>query len=211
MRPPAGLEVEALGLHQADGVARLLGGVNAQRLGLAAGHDAGGHVTGLPHDLVAAALGAPDGLVAHGAGEVDGGIVRPQVEADGGRARRVHEGAGEQVLAVVLLHVVAAALGVHAAVHAVGLEGGGQHVQHLAAVLHHRHHRHAVQGADVPGLAAALRVEGGAIEDEGGPSLVAAAPHHGGLELHEVRVFPVQPLGHARAAVTTTAPWPPRT
>ena len=39
-----------------------------------------------------------------------------QVEADGPRVRDLHEGAGEQVLSVVLLEVVAAAATVHTAV-----------------------------------------------------------------------------------------------
>jgi hypothetical protein len=211
MGAAAGLEVEALGLHQADLVARLVRGVETQGLGLPPLHDARADRARVPDDRVAAGLGSADGVLAHLAVQVDGGHLGAEVEAQGGRGCRLHEGPGEEVLAVVLLHVVAPPLGVDAAAHGGRRQGRAQDVQHLAVLLHHRDHGHPVERARIPGLPAALRVEGGAVQDHRRTPFVLAAGHDHGLELQQIGIVAVQPARHGPGALTTEGPSPPRT
>ena len=99
---------------------------------------------------------------------------------------------------MVLLHVVAPAIRVHPAVHPFGGDGAVEDVQDVRPLLDDRDDARALDRAGVPGLPAALGVKGGPVEDEGGPPLVLAAAHHGGVELEEVGVGGVEPLGHGR-------------
>jgi hypothetical protein len=211
MGPSAGLEVEPLDVDQADLVSCFVRGVDAECPRLRLRHDPGAYRTRLPDDVVAPLLRQGQGAVRHVLVQVDRGDVRAEVEADRGGGRRVDERAREEVLAVVLLHVVAPSLRVHAAAHGVRRERPAQHVEHLAPVLDHGHDRHAVQRARVPGLPAALGVEGGAVQDHGRAALVLVPGHDPRVELQEIGIVAMQPARHAGGAVTTEGPWPPRT
>ena len=138
---------------------------------------------------------ARDLLVADRPVEVDRRHLAPEMEAH--RACRVtlDERTGEQVLAVVLLAVVEAPLGVDAAVDAIGEEGRAQQVDDVVAHLEDRDHGDAVEGSRVPGLAAALGVERGPVEDHGRLALVLAALDDGGVELEQVGIVAVEALG----------------
>ncbi len=129
-----------------------------------------------------------------------------EVEADRAGPGHFHEGAGEQVLAVVLLAVVPAPLPVDPAPHAVGGEGRVKDVEHVLAALQDGHDRDVLDHPRVPGLATALRVEGRAVEHDRGPALVLPAANHPGLELEQVGVVAVEALGHARRAGITGGP-----
>jgi len=73
---------------------------------------------------------------------------------------------------VVLLDVVAAPPGVHASLHPIAGHRPVEDVDDVAAVLDHGHHPRFAEGAGVPRLPAALRVEGGPVEHDGRPALV---------------------------------------
>src|SRR5258708_7676129 len=88
------------------------------------------------------------------------------MERDGGGSELV-ERRGEQVLAVVLLHVVEAAAPVDLRVDLAGLQGFLEEVQDGAVALLRVEHADAAERAAIAGLPAALRVEGGAVEDRG--------------------------------------------
>src|SRR5207245_7293833 len=121
----------------------------------------------------------------------------PQVEADGVRAVELDQRAREQVLAVVLLAVVAAARLVDAPAHlGAFLERAVQDVDDLVALLDHREHRRVAERAEVPGLTAALGVERGAVQDHRRPPLVQTPRDHAGLELEQVRIVAIEALGH---------------
>ena len=98
---------------------------------------------------------------------------------------------------MVLLHVVAAPVGVDPAVHAFRGERAVEDVKHVGPGLDDRQHARLAERTGVPGLPAALGVEGRAVEHDGRPAVVLAARQHGGVELQQVRILPVQPLGHA--------------
>ena len=207
----AGLEVEALGLHQAYRVARILGCGHAQAKGLGPGDRADPHRPGLPDDLVGAAHGRRDLLVAHGPVEVDRRHLAPEVEARRACRMKLDERTGKQVLAVMLLAVVAAPLAVDAAVDTIGGEGPAQQVDDVASHLQDRDHGDAVEGSRVPGLAAALGVERGLVEDHGRLALDLAALDDGGVELEQVRIVPVEPpRSLAQALITPGGAYPER-
>jgi hypothetical protein len=118
------------------------------------------------------------------------------MKADGPRAVEVEERPRQQVLAVVLLAVVAAPRLVHAAVHALPVERRVEDVEDVGAGVEDSHDAHVVEGAGVPGLSAALRIEGRAVQDDGGPAFVLSAADDRRVELEEVGVVAVEALGH---------------
>ena len=96
---------------------------------------------------------------------------------------------------MVLLEVVAPAGGVDDAVQALA---GGHRVEDVhdpSAVVLHLEDAHAAERARVPGLAAALGVERGAVEHDRGPSPVLPALHDACVELEQVRVVAVEEDG----------------
>ncbi len=98
---------------------------------------------------------------------------------------------------MVLLHVVATALRVDPAVHALARERPIEDVEHVRPVLDHGHDPRVAERAGVPRLAAALGVEGCPVEDHGRATLVLAPRDDGGVELEQVRVGAVEALRHA--------------
>src|SRR5262249_43710223 len=118
VRPAAGLAVETLRVHEAHRVAGLRRRLDALAEGLGAGDDLDAHGPGFPHDLVGADLGRADGLGRQLAVEVHRAGLLAEVEADGPRAVEVQERPRQEVLAVVLLAVVAAPRLVHPSAHA---------------------------------------------------------------------------------------------
>jgi hypothetical protein len=100
------------------------------------------------------------------------------------------------VLAVVLLHVVAAAVRVDAAAHALSGDGAVEDVQHVQPVLDHRENAGVAEDPGVPGLAPALGVESRTVENDRRTARVLATPEHRGVELQQIGILPVQPLGH---------------
>ena len=133
------------------------------------------------------AHGLRDGGLAHGAVEVDGGGLRAQVEADGAGLGDLDERPRQEVLPVVLLRVVATALRIHTAAYAVGGHRRLQHVDDDTRRVLHVDDAHPVDGALIAGLAAALRVERGAVEHHHRAAPEVAPLHDGGLELQQVR------------------------
>src|SRR4029450_10130927 len=128
--------------------------------------------------------------------------------ADGGGRGGVNERAREQVLAVVLLQVVAAPLAVDLAVDRLRRRQRVHDVQDLAAALDDRRHVRGVQPAGVPGLAAALGVERGAVEHHRGTALVLAPRDHARVELQQVGIVAVEEDGgghrHQSGAMLST-------
>ena len=110
VRAAAGLAVEALGLDDPHVGLDALGRPQALGAGLGRGERRDPHRARLPHDLVGAPLRRAGLVGGHGPVEVDGGDLGAEVEGDRLRARHLDEGLREQVLPVVLLHVVAAPL-----------------------------------------------------------------------------------------------------
>ena len=140
---------------------------------------------GLPHHLVGAPLGGTGDVLADEPVEVDRGVEAAQVEGDGLGLGHLDERLREQVLAVVLLHVVAAAVRVDAAVDTLLGEGTVEHVQDVVPGLDHRDDQRVAERAGVPGLAAALGVEGGAVEDHRRAAIVLASLPHARVELEQ--------------------------
>jgi len=149
---------------------------------------------------------APDALVGDGLRpnavrlcgrriEIDGAGALAQVERDGGRSQLVECG-GEQVLAVVLLHVIEPARPVDLGRDLAGLQRLGEDVKHGAPPLLGIGDLHTAQRAPVAGLAAPFGVERRAIEDRGGPSVQLADFQHAGAEGPEVGILEVEALGH---------------
>ena len=101
---------------------------------------------------------------------------------------------------MVLLHVVEAAGAVHPPVHPVAGDLRVEDVKDLAVLLDHRDDAHRAEPSGVPRLAAALRVEGRAVEDDGRAVLMAAPGHDHRVKLQQVWVFAVQALGHGTCA-----------
>ena len=192
----AGLAVEAFGLDDPHVGKGPLGRPKALGAGLGRGERRHSHRARLPDDLVRPPLGRASLVDGHGPFEVDGGDLAPEVEGDRLRARRLDEGPREKVLPVVLLHVVAAPRGVHHAAHPLLGQRPVEHVEDVRPVLEHGHHARLAEHARVPGLAAALRVERGAVEDDGGSSLALAPACHQGVELEERGIGGVESLGH---------------
>ena len=98
---------------------------------------------------------------------------------------------------MVLLHVVAAPLGVDPAAHPVPGNGTVEDVDHVRSVLDDREHAGVAERPGVPRLPAARGVERRAVEHHGWPARVLAPRHDGGVELQQVGILPVQALGHA--------------
>ena len=96
----------------------------------------------------------------------------------------------------MLLDVVAAALPVHPAGDLPGGRRPGEDVQDLSAQLLHVHHRHGAEAASVRGLTAALGVEGGPVEQDGGSPVDLAGGGHGRFEVEQAAVREVQAVGH---------------
>ncbi|MFI4946225.1 MAG: alanine--tRNA ligase-related protein, partial [Burkholderiales bacterium] len=117
MSPAAGLAVEACGLDDADAAQHALGRLDARRACLIGAQN--GHVDGAgrPHDVVGVRLGRPGDVLAVEAVQVDRGVGAAEVKGHGLGLSHLDEGPGQQVLAVMLLHVVAPALRVDPAVH----------------------------------------------------------------------------------------------
>src|SRR6185503_5685336 len=67
----------------------------------------------------------------------------------------------------------------------------------VVAVFDDRDDSRVFQRARVPGLPAALGVEGRAVEHDRRPPVVIAPSDYGRLELEQVRVAAVEPLRHA--------------
>ena len=108
------------------------------------------------------------------------------------------EGLGEDVLAGMLLHVVEAAVPVHAAGH---LRAGWlplHQVDYLAVPIDHAGNRRTAEGAQICGLAAALRVEGRALQHHLGHLSGRCHPDHPGGELPQVAIPVVESLRAAR-------------
>ena len=106
----------------------------------------------------------------------------PQMEGRGLPLELILGHGGEQVLARVLLHVVEAAGPVQAQRGGARLQGRAQVVPDLALALLDLHHGHAVQGAQITGLATPLGVENRVLQDGEGPSLLLAAAQDAGLQ-----------------------------
>jgi len=100
----------------------------------------------------------------------------------------------------MLLAMVEAPVGVDAAMDSIGHQRLFKDVQDLALLLDHRDDRNIGQNASVPGLAAALGVEGSAIQDHGGAASVLTASHDGRVELQEIGVVVVEAHCHQRLA-----------
>ena len=124
---------------------------------------------------------------------VDGHHVGAHVEAHVVAVVGAAQHTGDDVLAGVLLHMVKAALPVDFAVYGnAHRQGMGAGVADDAIALLHVQHRLAAQPAQVAGLAAALRIKGGAVErDEVALPLRDAVRHHS-VEGAHVRVVIVQ-------------------
>ena len=131
-----------------------------------------------------------------GAVEVNGAGLGAQVEADGFGGEGADAGLGEDVLAGVLLHVVEAAGPVQAPVDFTGGQFGGQQVERAFVGRLDVQDGDVVEVAEVAGLAAALRVEGGAVEDHGGLAIYLQALHNASTKLAQIRIIVVQKVGH---------------
>ncbi len=155
----------------------------------------------LPDDLVRAALGRARLLTRHEAVEVDRRQLAAEVEGDRLRVRRLDEGLRQQVLAVVLLDVVAAPVGVDVAFDAFGRQRPVEDVQDLAVLLDDRHDARLAERSGVPWLPAALGVERRPVEDDGRSAGVLESAKDRRLELEQVGIRQVESLGH-RASLT---------
>ena len=133
----------------------------------------------------------------HGDVHVDRAGLLPEVERERPRAGARLERRREEVLAVVLLHVVAPPGRVDAAGNRARRRRAAEDVQHLALVLLDVEHRDAAERPAVGGLPSALGVEGRAVEHHGGGSAAVADGDDAGVELDERGVLQVEPLGHA--------------
>jgi len=118
------------------------------------------------------------------------------VEADRPCTRDLDEGLGEEVLAVVLLAVVAPAVPVHTSMDGPLRERAIEDVEDVALLLEDLEDTGLAQGPGVPGLAAALGVEGRAVEDRDGAAVELAAGENLCLEVEGVGVVQVETLGH---------------
>src|ERR1700682_1208970 len=127
--------------------------------------------------------------------EVDGAGALAQVERDGGRSQLVECG-GEQVLGVVLLHVIESARPVDLGRDLAGLQRLGEEVEHGPAPLLGIEDLHTAQRPPVAGLAAPFGIERSAIEDGGGPSVQLADLQHAGAEGPEVGIPEIETLCH---------------
>ena len=199
MGAPARLAVEPFRLHDADAVAGLLGRAHAEVRGLGPRDGAHGDRPALPDHVVGPALRASHRLRRQRGRHVDGGDRLAEMEARGGRPRAVEQRARQQMLPVMLLAVVPSAGLVDATVDLRPHPAEPQDVDDGVSLMHDGHHRHAVQEAGVPGLAAALRVERGLVEDDRRTAFVGAALDDAGVELEEVGVLAVEQPRHARA------------
>src|SRR3954453_16796388 len=85
------------------------------------------------------------------------------MEGEGRRAELV-EGSGEQVLPMVLLHVIEAAGPVELGPDLAGLHRLLENVQHGAVPLLRVEHPHAAELASVARLTANLRIDGGPVQ-----------------------------------------------
>jgi len=107
----------------------------------------------------------------------------------------------------MLLHVVAPARGVDAPRHAIVRERAVEHVQQLAGLLDDGDDGCVAEGARVPRLAAALGVEGRAVQHHRRPAFVLVAGEHGGVEVEKVRVGQVEALAHGFPRGLACATW----
>ncbi len=198
VRPPAGLPVEAVHFDDAHVGLDSLGRLQALRAGLGRREHRHPHGTRFPHHLVGAALRRARLLLADEAVEVDGRDLAAEVEGDRLGLGDLDERLRQQVLAVVLLHVVAPAVRVDDPVHTLGGQRSIEHVEDVLSFLDHGDDARVAERAGVPRLPAALGVEGGPVEDHGGPALVIAPRDHRRVELEEIGVGGVEALGHGR-------------
>jgi len=133
-----------------------------------------------------------------GGGEFDVTDRRPQVEGRGLPLELILRHGREQVLARVLLHVIEAAGPVQAQRGGAFGHGPTEVVPDLALPLLDLHHGHAIQGAQIAGLASAFGVEEGVLQDGEGPSLLLTDLQDAGLQRGGERVaFIGGQLGHA--------------
>ena len=117
------------------------------------------------------------------------------MEGDGRRSQLVERG-GEQVLAVVLLHVIEPASPVDLGRDLAGVQRLGEEVQHRAIPLLGVEDLHTAQRPPIAGLAAPFGIERAAIQDCGGPPIQLADLQHAGAKGPEVGVLEVETLGH---------------
>jgi len=208
MGTPAGRGVDALDEDHAVAFHRFL----AQRQTVAlladevARHD--GQVA--PYALVGGGLGtAQRGVIQLGDRDVEIDGARPLAEVERARRRAVDplERRREQVLPVMLLHVVEAPGPVDAPFHfGAGLEGPVEEVQHVAFRLLHVQDLRASEGAAIPGLAAAFRIEGGSVEQGRRLSALLGAADYTGSETDEIGIGQIQALGHRCSAPSGAPP-----
>ena len=110
------------------------------------------------------------------------------------------EGRREQVLSVVLLHVVEAAGPIDRSFHfSAGVERTVEQVQHLAVPILHVEHRRTAQRALVPRLAAALGIEGAAVQHRCWLAIQIPQRDEMGGEAGQVGVAEVEAFGHRAA------------
>ena len=140
----------------------------------------------LPDHPVGPGLGLGQPFVRDGNAGVHGQVVLPDVKAHVLGPEHGVQRAGENVLAGVLLAHLQPAVKVHVTSDRLALcQRGGKTMHHLAALFVHVQHVRAAQGAPVGGLAAPLRVKGGAVQRHGpGFALLGAAEHPGGELAH---------------------------
>ena len=168
MRPAARLGVEALDLHQTDRIDGAFGGNDACAPGFGEGEDPDIHGQGPPDDRVGSFLARYRSRGIERTIEVDGGFLAPEMEAHRARTEQIEEGAGEDVLAVVLLAVVGAARSVHMALDSFdGVEQrGSENVENGASGIDDSADRDAVDQPSVRRLTAGLGVERRLVEHD---------------------------------------------
>jgi hypothetical protein len=128
---------------------------------------------------------------------VDGGVVGAEMERDGAEMEQLFERGREQMLAVVLLHVVEPPDPVDLALHGVAVERPRKQVPDGPVVIGlDVHHGYRIELPVVSRLAAAFGVEGRPVEGHGRVSFPIRPGDDGGGEGGEVGVGEVEPVGH---------------
>ena len=165
MRSTARRRVDALDQHHPVAFHRLL--AQRKRGALLAGEVARHHRQVAPDALVGEGLGARDIQPRERRVQVDGAGALAEMERER-RRRELVEGGGEQVLPVVLLHVIEAARPVDRGGDRPRRDRLLEQVQDGAVALLCVEHLHRAQHAAIAGLPAAFRVERAAVQDGGG-------------------------------------------